>query len=441
MDNTRLDDADIEAHMFEKWVNVAEQLLILIEKKGSVDVQSFASHCSMLKICSKDDIYSCYAASIKDKYIEHTDLLIEAWRRRMELDVLGGAIHRLSAGDEVDAVISSIERDREMYAGQLGDANKTRIDQANDLLQQIIDAKAGKIVRYNPSPFEKLNNLIGGFGCPTRFSVFGARPGMGKTTFLIQVAMNAANTGCPTVVFSLEMSTDEIYLKCIHQKTGISAYDLTQGKVTDSEIDNINETIAEIYDTPIFVEDSTFEIGKIRKKIRQYVRKHGVKLVIIDYLQLISDASNKYSNNRNNEVAQISRKIKMICQQEKVEVVALSQLSRSVETRGGDKRPMLSDLRDSGAIEQDANLIGFLYRPDYYQILEDSEGESLQGCTDILIVKQRGNNRGIGDVRLHYSKKYDKLSDHPWEYCPQEESYNAAIILPTRKSDDEDIPF
>ena len=197
---------------------------------------------------------------------------------------------------------------------------------------------------------------------------------------------------------------------------------------------------------PIFIDDTPgINIFELRAKCRRLKMQHDIQMVIIDYLQLMSGGGNNKNTNREQEISQISRALKGLAKELNVPVIALSQLSRAVEVRGGSKRPQLSDLRESGAIEQDADIVSFIYRPEYYQILEDESGQSLKGIAEIIIAKHR--NGALDTVKLRFTDKFAKFSDlgdpNFDDYFPSADPFEPSNVItrPSKMNDDEDIPF
>jgi len=246
--------------------------------------------------------------------------------------------------------------------------------------------------------------------------ILAARPGMGKTAFVLSTARNTAvNFNKPVAVFSLEMSSVQLVNRLIASESGISAEKLRKGNLEDHEWIQLNQKITQLSEAPIFIDDTpALTIFELRAKCRRLKKQHDVELIIIDYLQLMHAGGSHKGGNREQEISTISRSLKSIAKELDVPIIALSQLSRAVETRGGDKRPMLSDLRESGAIEQDADIVCFIYRPEYYGMTEwmnTSPGED-PDCTgqgEIIIAKHR--NGSLENVRLRFIAKLAKFTD------------------------------
>ena len=260
-----------------------------------------------------------------------------------------------------------------------------------------------------PSGFTELDRVTSGWQ-RSDMIVIAARPGMGKTAFVLSMARNMAVMFNQAVaVFSLEMSALQLVNRLIASEAELPADKLRKGNLADHELQQLHTRIKKLSEAPIFIDDTpALSIFELRAKARRLVGQHGVKAIIIDYLQLMT-AGGEGKGNREQEISTISRSIKSIAKELNVPIIALSQLSRSVETRGGDKRPMLSDLRESGAIEQDADIVCFIYRPEYYQLTEDEKGQSLLGIGEIIIAKHR--NGSLENVQLRFISQFAKFDN------------------------------
>lgn len=240
---------------------------------------------------------------------------------------------------------------------------------------------------------------------PSDLVLIAARPSMGKTAFALNIAQNVAfkNNGC-VVIFSLEMSKEQLVTRLLSMESHVDSQKLRKGQLADDDWYRIGESASVIARSGMIIDDTPgIPISEIRSKCRKYALDHDIKLVIIDYLQLIASSSGSRSDNRTQEVAEISRSLKALARELKVPVVALSQLSRAPEQRP-DHRPMMSDLRESGAIEQDADIVMFLYREDYYKPDTDEKN-----VTEVIIGKQR--NGPIGPVKLAWLPDFTKFEN------------------------------
>ncbi|MCY4781428.1 replicative DNA helicase [Sphingobacterium sp. UT-1RO-CII-1] len=234
-----------------------------------------------------------------------------------------------------------------------------------------------------------LNSLTGGWQ-QSDLIILAARPAMGKTAFALKKAVNAARAGNPVAVFSLEMSYQQLIQRVLSFESGIALEKIKKLKLQDHDWHKLSMMQGEIEDLPIHWDDTPgLSLIELSAKAKRLKRQHGVKMIIIDYLQLITTQS----KDRYNAVSDISRALKVLAKELDIPVIALSQLSRAVESRPGNgKRPMLSDLRESGSIEQDADMVMFLYRPEYYGNVEDEEGRSTAGMAEAIVAKHRNGS-------------------------------------------------
>ena len=275
---------------------------------------------------------------------------------------------------------------------------------ALNVLENIEKAsKTKETVTGVPTGFIDLDYKTSGFQ-PSDFILIAARPSMGKTAFVLNVVDHVAvKKGIPCMVFSLEMSKEQLVNRMLSMESNVDSQKLRTGTLTDSDWDAGVEGVGIIGGSKLIIDDTPgISISELRSKCRKMKLEHGLGMVIIDYLQLMT-GSGKSSDNRQQEISEISRSLKALAREMQAPVVALSQLSRACETRT-DHRPMLSDLRESGAIEQDADVVMFLYRDDYYN--KDSE---MKDMAEVIIAKQR--NGPIGTVNLVWMPQYTKFAN------------------------------
>lgn len=284
------------------------------------------------------------------------------------------------------------------------------VEQALKKIQEISNTEG---MSGLPSGFSKLDELTSGWQ-ESDLVILAARPGMGKTAFVMSMAKNMAiDFEIPVAIFSLEMSSVQLITRMISSETGISSGKLKKGDLEPHEWEQLNVKVKKLSNAPVFIDDTpSLSIFDLRAKARRLVSQHGVKIVIIDYLQLMTAGTNgKGGGNREQEISMISRNLKALAKELSIPVIALSQLSRAVETRGGSKRPLLSDLRESGAIEQDADIVSFIYRPEYYGNTEwdDEEHTPCEGQAELIIAKHR--NGGLENLRLKFTGYLAQFSD------------------------------
>jgi len=248
-----------------------------------------------------------------------------------------------------------------------------------------------------PTGFEKLDELTSGFQ-KSEFIVVAGRPSMGKTAFCLTVARNAAvDHGTPVGIFSLEMAAYQLAMRLLCSEARVDSHKVRTGRLPTNEWQKLSLSVGQLAKAPIYIDDSpAMSILEIRAKARRLKAEHNIGLLIIDYLQLVQGPRNAES--RQHEISMISQSLKALAKELDIPVVALSQLSRAVEARGGERRPILSDLRESGAIEQDSDMVLFIYRPEVYGPSE------FEGETEVIIGKQR--NGPTGTVKLLFKKEY-----------------------------------
>jgi len=260
-----------------------------------------------------------------------------------------------------------------------------------------------------PSGFTELDRMTSGWQ-PSDLIIVAARPSMGKTAFVLSMARNMSITHKASVAFfSLEMANLQLVNRLIVSESGLSSEKIRNGKLSPHEWTQLVVKIKDLSEAKIFIDDTpALSIFEFRAKCRRLKAQHDIGIIIIDYLQLMTGPTDS-KGSREQEVSTISRSLKAIAKELNVPIIALSQLNRSVETRGGNKRPQLSDLRESGAIEQDADVVIFIHRPEYYGFLEDEEGTSLLGLAEIIVAKHR--NGAVGDIKLRFQKEMARFSD------------------------------
>ncbi|MDD4848479.1 MAG: replicative DNA helicase [Bacteroidales bacterium] len=267
----------------------------------------------------------------------------------------------------------------------------------------------GKL-RGIPSGFTDLDRITGGWQ-KTDLIIIAARPSMGKTAVALSMALNDVTKfekPYPVAIFSLEMSAAQLVTRFLSSHTGIPLSKLRKGELNETEWQLLSQSLNPLLNAPIYIDDTpALSIFELRAKCRRLKEQHDIQIIYIDYLQLMAGAP-ETRGNREQEISSISRSLKSLAKELDVPVVVLSQLNRGVETRGGSKKPILADLRESGAIEQDADMVLFVYRPEYYQIDADEHGPTA-GMADLIISKHR--NGALGEVRLRFKGECAKFED------------------------------
>ncbi len=304
-------------------------------------------------------------------------------------------------------------------------------------------------MRGVPSGFTELDRITNGWQ-KSDLVILAARPGMGKTAFVLTMARNCAVDFKKAIaVFSLEMSSVQLVTRLISSETELSADKLKKGDLQSYEWEQLHAKINTLTDAKLLIDDTpALTVFELRAKCRRLKAQHDIDMVIIDYLQLMSGGGDS-KGNREQEISNISRSLKALAKELDIPIIALSQLSRAVETRGGSKKPILSDLRESGAIEQDADMVIFIYRPEYYKIDVDEEGNSTAGIAEICIAKHR--NGALKDIPLRFVAQYARFMDldsgddfNYTSFNPSEDfEDHATRTIPSKMNDmsEDDVPF
>lgn len=308
--------------------------------------------------------------------------------------------------DDVDAVMDKAEKRILEVTARENSADFTSMkDIVISVFKQIEERSTNKGgLTGVASGFTDLDRLTSGFQ-PSDLILVAARPSMGKTAFTLNIASYVAvHLDKPVAFFSLEMSKEQLAQRMLCSEGGIDSQRLRNGDMKDEDWEHVIAAADRLTYAPIFIDDTPgITVMELRSKARRIKAEHGLSMVIIDYLQLMSGKGSKNGDNRQQEISEISRSLKALARELKVPVIALSQLSRSVESRQV-KRPMLSDLRESGSLEQDADIVMFLYREDYY----DKETEQ-QNVTEVIVAKHR--NGPIDTVRLYFDKEFTRFAN------------------------------
>jgi len=282
-----------------------------------------------------------------------------------------------------------------------------------------------------PSGFQRFDELTAGFQ-PGELIVIAARPGMGKTAFILNLTRNAAvQYRLPVGIFSLEMSSEAVAQRLLCMEARVDGQSVRTGRLSEPLWNRLSRAVTTLTNAPIFIDDTpAISPLEVRAKARRLVHEHNAQMIIVDYLQLMR-VTRRYDN-RALEVGEISQSLKALAKDLRIPVIAVSQVTREVEKRG-DTRPKLSDLRESGSIEQDADVVGFVHRPEYYKIMQDDEGRSLEGVAEIILEKQR--NGPTGKVYLRWFDKYGLFEP----LAPDDEL--GAIAAVQEPDEDDETPF
>ncbi len=292
---------------------------------------------------------------------------------------------------------------------------KRSVQSAHDILARALTqieeaSKNSSSINGVPSGFPSIDKITLGWQL-SDLIIVAARPSMGKTAFVLSMARNIAVEHERGVgFFSLEMSAVQLMMRLIIAETGLSGTDVKSGRLTPEQWRHLESATKPLGTAPLFIDDTpALSVFEFRSKARRLKMHNNIEVIIIDYLQLMTGGASGNGGNREQEVAFISRTLKAIAKELNVPIIALSQLNRSTETRGGSKRPQLSDLRESGAIEQDADIVAFIHRPEYYGINQTEDGLSTAGLAEIIIAKHR--NGAVTDVNLRFLKDQARFAE------------------------------
>ncbi|GAA4242931.1 MULTISPECIES: replicative DNA helicase [Winogradskyella] len=411
-----------DAFYKEAHKHIFEAIFKLFENSEPVDLLTVSSQ---LKKDQKLDLIGgdFYLISLTQRvsssaHIEfHARIILQKYIQRSLIKISNEIIEE--AYDETRDVFDLLDTaEAKLYEVTQGNVKKSTesaqslVIQAKKKIEEISNKEGMSGI---PSGFDKLDKLTSGWQ-PSDLVIVAARPGMGKTAFTLTMARNVAvNSNTPVAFFSLEMSSVQLITRLISSETGLSSEKLRTGKLEKHEWEQLNVKVKTLEQAPLFIDDTpSLSIFDLRAKARRLASQYGIKMIMIDYLQLMTAGGSQKGGNREQEISMISRNLKALAKELSVPVIALSQLSRAVETRGGSKRPLLSDLRESGAIEQDADIVSFIYRPEYYKIDEwdDEERSPTEGQGEFIVAKHR--NGGLENIRLKFIGhlgKFDNLDD------------------------------
>jgi replicative DNA helicase len=403
-----------EAHQY-----IFEAILKLFESSEPIDLLTVSSQ---LRKDEKLDLVGgdFYLISLTQKvsssaHIEfHARIILQKFIQRSLIKISNEIIE--DSYDETKDVFDLLDN----AEAKLYDVTQGNIKKSSETAQSLVIQAKKKIediankdgTSGTAAGFEKLDKLTSGWQ-PSDLVIIAGRPGMGKTAFTLSMAKNmAVNKNVPVAFFSLEMSSVQLITRLISSETGLSSEKLRTGRLQEHEWKQLNIKVKGLEKAPLFIDDTpSLSIFDLRAKARRLKSQHDIQVIVIDYLQLMTTGGSQKGGNREQEISMISRNLKALAKELDVPVIALSQLSRAVETRGGSKRPLLSDLRESGAIEQDADIVSFIYRPEYYKIDEwdDEERTPTENQAEFIVAKHR--NGGLDSIRLRFVKEFGRFED------------------------------
>ena len=355
----------------------------------------------------------------------HARIIIQKYIQR-ELIKISSEITKEAYEDSTDVLQLLDDAEKKLFAVAEGHLRKQWADMKTLIKEaiteyQIASQNQGHMTGVGTG-FTKLDHITGGFQ-KSDLIIIASRPSMGKTAFTLTMARNmAVELKKPVAFFSLEMSSQQLVTRLIASETEIDSNKIRNGNLDEYEWKRLHSKINQLSEAPIFIDDTpALTIFELRSKCRKLKQEHDIQAVVIDYLQLMSTGGDNRGN-REQEISNISRSLKSIAKELNIPIVVLSQLSRAVETRGGSKKPILSDLRESGAIEQDADVVLFIYRAEYYKLEVDEEGIPSKNLAEIIVAKHR--NGAIGNLKLRFTGKIAKFEDYN-EFSNEDSEGNA----------------
>jgi replicative DNA helicase len=403
----------------ERHQKIFEAIRILFERTSPVDILTVTAQLRQqgeLEIIGGayyiTELTNRVASAANIEY--HARIIIQKYIQRELIRISTETIN--NAYDDTSDVLDLLDK-AEKNLFEIAQSNLRRDSRKmDDLMHEALrDIEALKDKKDGltgvPSGFTDLDRMTSGWQ-KSDLVIIAARPAMGKTAFVLTCARNAAvDFAKPVVVFSLEMSSVQLVNRLISGETQIEQEKIRKGTLEEWEWQQIHSKVGRLEQAPLIIDDTpALNIFEFRAKCRRLKSQHDIQLIIIDYLQLMHGKADGKGGNREQEIGSISRALKSVAKELNVPVIALSQLSRAVESRpGGSKKPMLSDLRESGSIEQDADMVLFLYRPEYYGLTVDEDNNPTQGVGEVIIAKHR--NGETGTVRLKFVGKYVKFTD------------------------------
>lgn len=430
---------------------IFEVCLDLFNKNKPIDLLTVSNE--LKRIGKLDEIGGDYAIINLTKKVSgtahlqyHCLVIIEKYVKRKSIEISANIIDNSHRDDmDVFELLETIYREFGAVSDSINIKKSKNFKEAvNDFFSEKNSHRGGY-----PSVISKINHILNGYQ-KTDLIILAARPGMGKTALALNELLESALKGIPVAFFSMEMSIKQVVARFLSIVSGIGIQQILSNNLSESEMNYLKECSKMLSGLPIFIDDTpALSPVELKIKLSKLQKENGIQIAFVDYLQLMRIKDKK--NNREQEISEISGSLKAIAKEMDIPMVALSQLSRSVETRGGSKRPLLSDLRDSGAIEQDADVVMFIYRPEYYKIKywDDEDGKLTANQADIEIAKHRNGETKL--IRVGCMLKYmrfmdlEKLhEDLTRKYFKGKEPENKPEFLPAMQPEEafnDDMPF
>lgn len=394
--------------------------LLLYERSVPVDVITLSEELKRQKILEEvggsfylTELAECIPSAANVEY--HARIVLEKYLLRKLIEESASIAHDCyeGASDVYDVLDRAEQRIFSLSDKQL----RSTFEHIDPIMHETMETIAKYherrgLVTGVATGYTKLDELTSGFQ-PGELIIVAGRPSMGKTAFCLNLSRNASvEAEMPVGFFSLEMSKRQLALRLLCAEARVDAHAVRTGTLSEDQWPKLSTCVGVLAEAPVYIDDTPgISVLELRAKARRLKKEKNIKMIMIDYLQLMQGP--RGAESRQQEISVISRSLKALAKELDVPVVALSQLSRAVEMRGGDRRPMLSDLRESGAIEQDADMVLFIYRPEFYGKTEDEEGRSLEGMAEIIIGKQR--NGPVGTVHLSFIKRWAKFENPAFE--------------------------
>ena len=372
----------------------------------------------------------------------HSMILKQKAIQRKQIDVCQAGL-RDAYNDTVDPLEALDKLEKSVFGIANGAVSKKEQSIGHfaiEALKRADKAMSQKGLTGVPCGLHTVDRQTGGWQ-PTDLIILAARPGMGKTSFAMQCAIHAASIGMPAIFFSLEMSGEQLAQRAMSQKINRNVQSLRTGKLTERDFQDLQTAAQWFQDMPLYIDDTAaISLSQLRSKARKLVMSKGIKLIVIDYIQLMTTTVEKGAT-RERYLSDISAGIKALAKELNVSIIALSQLSRAVESRS-DKRPQLSDLRESGSLEQDADAVVFLYRPEYYGVTADEAGASTAGQCEVIFAKHRNGAVGTCDENVGFQGDCTRFFNlNETQYMVKSDSEPSFEISKNRPSVTDDIPF
>lgn len=418
---------------------IAKAIFDTYAEQGKFDLPTIAGKTNQSPLA----LHEIYSVQIDYDFESVCNLLAENYKRRTELEISMMIVYAATNGVDADDIRASIEAYR--IESRAYDIGHETVNGARQLREWMLKRINGENTNGIAPAHEALKEFIpiyeGG-----DLVYIGGRAKMGKTNYVLCEALHKIRQSIPVGFFSLEMMTLQLYQRLAGMLSQIPITRNFPNGLADGELDIIGKTVDELEKMPLFVYDDIYDLIGICAKAHKMVKQDGVKMIIIDYVQLMK--TSEFNGSREQQISLISRTIKLLAKRLNVPIFGLVQLSRQVEIRGGSKRPQMHDMRESGAFEMDGDFIIFPYRAEYYGILEDEEGNSLKGIVEIIIAGNRHGDTGIcklkterGNVLVDLIDEWNFDDDSKQTQFPMQNQNNPMNNIITKRPDTDAIPF